>query len=154
MRTMLLSFKAEVYKKIVSGEKIFEHRNIFPSEPVKAYLYVSSPISSITGILYLGKKHSIVEWKKQFSYDLAAIQRIDAYLAKHRYAMEIDKFIETSVIPLSKLRQDIDKFVVPQMYYYLEGSNLLSYLEENLKPTGLVIEHRFDDFVADDVCKN
>ena len=34
MRTMLLSFKADVYKRVLSGEKIYEHRKVFPNEPI------------------------------------------------------------------------------------------------------------------------
>ena len=41
LRKMLLSFKPEVYEKIKSGEKIFEHRRNFPDEPIMAYMYVS-----------------------------------------------------------------------------------------------------------------
>lgn len=38
MRKMLLSFKPEVYEKIKSGKKIFEHRRNFPDEPIMAYM--------------------------------------------------------------------------------------------------------------------
>lgn len=55
MRKMLLSFKPEVYEKIKSGKKIFEHRRNFPDEPIMAYMYVSAPVKAITGIVYLGK---------------------------------------------------------------------------------------------------
>jgi len=34
---MLLSFKPEVYEKIKSGKKKFEHRRNFPDEPIMAY---------------------------------------------------------------------------------------------------------------------
>ena len=34
MRKMLLSFKPEVYEKIKSGKKKFEHRRNFPDEPI------------------------------------------------------------------------------------------------------------------------
>ncbi|WP_196021925.1 hypothetical protein [Mediterraneibacter faecis] len=46
MRKMLLSFKPEVYEKIKSGKKKFEHRRNFPDEPIMAYMYVSAPIYS------------------------------------------------------------------------------------------------------------
>lgn len=55
MRKMLLSFKPEVYEKIKSGKKKFEHRRNFPDEPIMAYMYVSAPIKAIKGIVYLGK---------------------------------------------------------------------------------------------------
>ena len=48
MRKMLLSFKPEVYEKIKSGKKIFEHRRNFPDESIMAYMYVSSPVKAIT----------------------------------------------------------------------------------------------------------
>ena len=54
MRKMLLSFKPEVYEKIKSGKKKFEHRRNFPDEPIMAYMYVSAPIKAIKGIVYLG----------------------------------------------------------------------------------------------------
>lgn len=50
---MLLSFRPDVYEKIKSGLKIFEHRRNFPDEPIMAYMYVSSPVKAITGIVYL-----------------------------------------------------------------------------------------------------
>ena len=57
MRKMLLSFKPEVYEKIKSGKKKFEHRRNFPDEPIMAYMYVNAPIKAIKGIVYLGKRH-------------------------------------------------------------------------------------------------
>lgn len=34
MRKMLLSFRPDVYEKIKSGVKIFEHKRNFPEEPI------------------------------------------------------------------------------------------------------------------------
>lgn len=45
VRTMLLSLREDVYKKVLSGEKIYEHRKVFPDKHVKAYIYVSSPMN-------------------------------------------------------------------------------------------------------------
>lgn len=155
MRTMLLSFKPRVYDKLLSGIKIFEHRRVFPNEPIMAYLYVSSPICAITGILYLGKRHSLKEWRTRYSYDNNAVKRIDNYMINQNYAMEILKFEETSSIPLQTLRVDISNFVVPQMYYYLDDeSELLKYLQNNIKPTGKIITHRFDNITSNDICVN
>lgn len=57
---MLLSFRPDVYEKIKSGLKIFEHRRNFPDEPIMAYMYVSSPVKQspvlytwVKGIVYL-----------------------------------------------------------------------------------------------------
>lgn len=50
MRKMLLSFKSDIYQKVISGEKIYEHHKVFLNEPIEAYLYVSTPVKAITGI--------------------------------------------------------------------------------------------------------
>ena len=51
---MLLSFRPDVYEKIKSGLKIFEHRRNFPDEPIMAYMYVSSPVKSDYGYCLFG----------------------------------------------------------------------------------------------------
>lgn len=154
MRTMLLSFKADVYKRVISGEKIYEHRKVFPDEPVLAFLYVSAPIKAIAGIMKLEHKTSIKDWKIKYSYDPIAVSRIDAYLEHHKYAMEITEFQETNSIPLKKLRNDLPGFVVPQMYYFIDNSELLDYLENNLKPIGKKIVHDFSNITSDLICQN
>lgn len=153
MRTMLLSFKAEVYKKVLSGEKIFEHRKVFPDEPVKAYLYVSAPIKAIVGIMNLSNKTEIVSWKELYSYDKDAIKRIDRYLEHHKYAMEINEFQNTNMIPLETLRKDLKRFIIPQMYYFIDDTELLSYLEKNLSPEGEKIVHDFSKVTSKMICK-
>ena len=154
MRTMLLSFKADVYKRVITGEKIYEHRKVFPDEPVVAYLYVCAPVKAITGIMKLNNKTSIEAWKDKYSYDDKALTRIDEYLVHHNYAMEITEFQETNRIPLEQLRDEMPGFVVPQMYYYIENSKLLEYLEKNLQPIGEKIVHDFSDVSSDLICKH
>lgn len=44
--------------------------------------------------------------------------------------MEINKFENTNAIPLNKLRDNLIKFIVSQMYYFIENSELLEYLEK------------------------
>lgn len=136
MRTMLLSFKADVYKRVITGEKIYEYRKVFPDELVVAYLYVSAPVKAITGIMKLNNKTSIESWKDKYSYDDKALTRIDEYLVHHKYAMKITEFQETNRIPLEQLRDEMPGFVVPQMYYYIENSELLEYLGKKLQPIG------------------
>lgn len=154
MRTMLLSFKPSVYENIRIGKKIFEHRRSFPNEPIKAYMYVSSPVCAITGILYLGKRHWLSDWEETFSEDLDAVNRIKKYRENYRFAMEIDEFQETTTLPLKQLRQDLSKFVAPQMYYYLDGTELLTYIEENISSKEINIKHTFENITANQVCRN
>lgn len=152
MRKMLLSFKADVYARIISGEKIYEHRRVFPDEPIEAYLYVSTPVQAVKGKLILGKRQNLVDWKEWYSDDYDAVKRIDKYLEKNRYAMEILEFRETNSIELSTLRREVPGFIVPQMYYYLDGTELLSYLEDQLQETGTIIKHDFSTVDSSMIC--
>lgn len=153
MRTMLLSLKENVYKRVLSGEKIYEHRKVFPNEPVKAYLYVSSPMKAICGVMYLSNKTSLLEWKEKYKDDADCMKRIDEYLIHYKFAMEINRFENTNAIPLEKLRTDLTKFIVPQMYYFIENSELLDYLEKNLVPDGKVVTHTYENITSDMICK-
>lgn len=154
MRKMLLSFRPDVYEKIKSGVKIFEHRRNFPDEPIMAYMYVSSPVKAITGVVYLGKRHCLSDWLEYYKEDSNAVTRIKEYMETYhyRYAMEIDSFQETSQISLDDLRENISGFVAPQMYIYLDGTELLEYIESNLKMTDLQVEHSFERIEACQVC--
>ena len=151
---MLLSFRPDVYEKIKSGVKIFEHRRNFPDEPIMAYMYVSSPVKAITGVVYLGKRHCLSDWLEYYKEDSNAVTRIKEYMETYhyRYAMEIDSFQETSQISLDDLRENIPGFVAPQMYIYLDGTELLEYIESNLKMTDLQVEHSFERIEAGQVC--
>lgn len=153
MRTMLLSFKADVYQKVIVGEKIYEHRKVFPDEPVKAYLYVSAPVKAVVGIMHLKNKTAIERWKEKYYYDKKAVERITNYLQQYRYAMEIVDFQNTNKIPLEQLRSDLPRFVVPQMYYFIDETPLLSYLEKKLIPCGEKIVHNFSNITSEQLCK-
>ena len=118
---MLLSFKPEVYEKIKSGEKIFEHRRNFPDEPIMAYMYESAPVKAITGIVYLGKRHLLSDWREEFKNDRDAVARIE-------------------------------KFVAPQMYIYLDGTELLEYIDKHIKMGTVNLSHTFNEVVSEQVC--
>lgn len=154
MRKMLLSFKPDIYEKIKSGKKIFEHRRTFPNEPIMAYMYVSSPVKAITGVVYLGKRHCLSDWMEEFKGDSDAVVRIRKYADDYhyKYAMEIEKFQETTAISLHELRECVPEFVAPQMYIYLDDTELLRYIESKLQCKALQVKYSFCDIKASDVC--
>ncbi len=153
MRTMLLSFKPEVYKKIYTGIKIFEHRRNFPDEPIKAYMYISKPVRAIKGIVYLDNRHIITDWEKEFSFDNATINRIKEYEKSYRYAMEISEFKETTEISLDDIKRDFPEFVVPQSYIYLDNKpELLQYIESKIQIKGKNIKHDFSRVTSEQIC--
>lgn len=152
MKKMLLSFSYNVFNKVILGEKIFEHRKVFPNDTIEAYLYVSAPIKAITGIMILQNRTDLLQWREKYSYDSAAALRIEEYMKIYKYVMEIRKFQKTNSISLEKLRNDLPGFVVPQMYYYLDGTDLLVYLENELFTIGTPIEHDFSNITSEMIC--
>lgn len=152
MRKMLLSFKSDVYDRVLAGTKIYEHRKVFPDEPIEAYLYVSSPRQVITGKMILRNRQLLSDWLIKYQDDKEVCKRIKKYLEQHKYVMEIAEFQETTDIPLSKLRRDLEKFVVPQMYYYLDDTPLLTYIDENLKEKNTHIVNLFDNIDKKYIC--
>ncbi|MCK1237869.1 hypothetical protein MX111_00040 [Streptococcus uberis] len=152
MKTILLSLKPEVFQNVQSGKKIYEHRRVFPNEPVKAYIYISRPIQALAGIMYLGNKVYIEEWKEKYKEDIDVQSRIENYLKHHKVAMEIQRFQNTSLIELKEIKKDFPKFLIPQMYYYLDDHPLLQYLENNLVPIGEPITHTFENIKSEQIC--
>lgn len=66
--------------------------------------------------------------------------------------MEIVEFQETTEISLLQLRTDIEGFIAPQMYYYLDGKPLLAYLEDKLESKKINIKHNFENITSSQVC--
>ena len=154
MRKMLLSFKPDVYNKIYTGIKIFEHRRNFPDEPIMAYMYVSKPVRAITGIVILNNRHRLIDWENEFNNDKQALKRIYEYKKYYRYAMEISEFQETNRISLDDLKKDIEDFVTPQSYIYLDNRpTLLKYMQKKIVRKGLNIKHDFSSITSDQICR-
>ena len=152
MKTILLSLNPGVFQNVQSGKKIYEHRRVFPNEPVKAYIYISRPIQALSGIMYLGNKVYIEEWKEKYKEDADVQIRIEDYLKHHKVAMEKQRFQNTSLIELMDLKTDFPNFLIPQMYYYLDDHPLLQYLENNLVPIGEPITHTFENIKSEQIC--
>lgn len=148
-----MSFKPHIYEKLRSGEKIYEYRRQYCDEETLVYMYVSAPVKEIKGILRLGTRIDILSWKDEYSYDAAAMERLDRYLKSYRYGMPVISFQETSGIPLKKLQLDLDKFVVPQSYYYLDNfPALFKYINEEIQIIGDERVNSFDGVLPENIC--
>ncbi len=153
MRSMLLSLRPDVFDNVATGKKIYEHRKVFPNETIKAYIYISRPVQAIAGIMLLDNKVSLKEWKTTYSYDKDALARIDEYMTRNNFAMQIIEFQNTNQIPLSELREFDPKFLIPQMYYFLDNTELLNFLDNKLVPCGDIIKHDFTNITSDMICR-
>ena len=153
MSTILLSFEADWFKKIESGEKKFEYRKHFPTGETTVYFYVSHPVKAITGKAVFGPRESLLDWKKRYKdRPHRVIERINEMLEDCRYAVPMHSFQATTMLPLEKLRVDIPDFVVPRMYYYLDNLPLLNYIQEHLLPIAEKVIFDFDNLSDDDIC--
>ena len=154
MKTMLLSFKPEWFEKIKNGSKIYEYRRSFADEEVMAYMYVSAPMKMIVGKIHLGKRININNWKDEYKDNINVVGRIDDFLTRHQYAMPIISFQMTEAIDLETLRGFNQKFVCPQMYYYLENyPELFVFINENAKDLEELKINDFKNVNADDICR-
>ena len=153
MKTILLSFDAETFEELEKGNKKFEYRKNLPEGEFLVYFYVSNPVKAITGIGYFGQREHLSTWIDKYANRPQSVQeRIREYLTDCRYVAPMYRFQKTNRISLNKLREDMPSFIVPRMYYYIEGTELLSYLEKELIPEGEMLTHSFENIEDDDIC--
>lgn len=153
MSTILLSFESDWFFKLESGEKRFEYRKHFPKDQTTAYFYVSNPIKAISGIAHFDFRESLEEWKIKYADRSQEVQnRISDFALDCRFAVPLLSFQPTNRISLERLRQDIPGFIVPRMYYYIDDSDLLAYLNKNLIPQGQILRYSFDTIADADIC--
>lgn len=144
MRTILLSMQPFGVEQIMSGNKIYEYRKKFTKEEVRAYLYVSKPVQEITGILTLGRRELLSDWRDTYMDDTEVVQRINEYISRNnKYAMPVLSFQRISGIELNNIQKVFPDFIIPQSYYYLDELPLLKYIEKNVVLMGNIEKHDF-----------
>lgn len=154
MKTILLSFDSTYFEKLEKNEIKFEYRKMLPDDELEVYFYVSRPIKAISGIAHFGKRDELKNWLDYFSdRPKDVISRIEDYLEDCRYVVPILDFQKTNRIPLDKLKIDICNFVVPRMYYYLDNTSTLEYLNNNLIKEGAKHINSFETISNEDICK-
>lgn len=155
MRTMLLSLKPEIFNLIRSGKKIFEYRHQFYTDSINAYLYISKPVQKVVGYIEFDKRINLQDWKEKYKNNSEVSNRIDDYISKnYKYAMPINKFKMTTEIPLIDLKNNLNKFIIPESYYYLDNfMDLNNYIRRNIEFTGEVIENNFKVIDSADICR-
>src|SRR5690554_5039456 len=90
-RELFLSFRPEFFRPILYGIKKYEYRKRFCKEPVKAYLYLSSPIREIIGIMELGQPLIINEIINNIDKQTQAYTRLENCLKnREQYAIPIE----------------------------------------------------------------
>lgn len=121
MKTIIISFKPEVFPALLTKEKKFEYRSKIPEGMLEVYLYLSSPVKMIVGKLILGERMPITELLNNDS------KAVKANLEKHM--SEGVKFC-SPIISISLFRNPVSlaeakafspNFSAPQLYTYAEN---------------------------------
>ena len=153
MRTILFSFSNYWFQYLNSGKMRFEYRKVLPAEETRVYYYVSQPVMAVTGIAHYGPRENLKCWLTLYGNRSEAVRsRILDYMTDCKYAVKIYEYIQTNKIPLKQLRRDVPGFKPPRMYYFIDNTPLLGYLEKNLKPCGKSWEFTFDQVLDEDIC--
>ena len=64
----------------------------------------------------------------------------------NKFAIPIKEFHLTNSIPLNELKTNLARFIIPQMYYYLEKeTELFDYIRAKLKINDVGIIHNTED---------
>lgn len=154
MRKILLSFQPYWVEKIMNGEKIFEYRRRFANEPVEAFMYVSTPVKAVTGIIRLGEKVPLVNWLDEYADDPEIRARVEDFLTRNNYVMKILDVQPTTSVSLSELKEAFPGFMAPQGYYNLDNNlDLLDYLECKIKKKPGYFINDFTIDISSKVCE-
>ena len=122
-----MSIKPKYYKLISEGEKTIEYRKVPPRKTSKIYLYVTSPVKKICGIIEIKKIETDTIHKIwSLTEKKSGIEKSEfyAYCGNRETisALYIKKFVPLIATPPSKL---ISNFRAPQNYFYHEEFSTL-----------------------------
>lgn len=138
MNEIILSFKPEFFKALLTGKKHFEYRSRIPEKETVAYLYLSSPAKMIVGKMVLGQRNNIQDFLE--NSDLANSSR--SYLENHlqegaKYFSPIYSLsLLDSPISLKQAKELSPKFNAPQGYSYVKNyKELHNFLENSVFST-------------------
>jgi len=131
----------------------FEYRKVLPAEETRVYYYISHPVMAITSIAHYGPRENLKDWLALYGERSETVRnRILDYMTDCNYAVKIYEYIQTNKISLEQLRKDIPGFKPPRMYYFIDNTPLLDYLEKSLRPSGKRWEFTFEDVDDNDIC--
>lgn len=148
----LMSFWPKVFERILSGEKLLEYRRVFPKNCKCAFVYVSSPVKAICGIIYFDEVYHLDDLIGKF--DKKTDNRINNYLDKYHYAGTIKAIQKIQPITLNELRNGVTNFTAPQSYLYLDNySELKKYIYNNIVLDGDVIINNLEKLFPDKLCR-
>lgn len=136
-RIVLMSLKEKPYRDIVCGRKLYEFRTRYTRDESVAFIYVTRDVKAVCGLVFfdrpiVGTDQEIAGLSENMNPGSYSYM-MDYFSKGTGFAIPVKKVLEITPVPLEQIRQEVDGFVVPQSWYYLdtEGKeNLLQVLKE------------------------
>ena len=148
----LMSCWPDVYNRILNKEKLLEYRRTFPKNCTHAYMYISSPVKAICGIVYFDSVIKLEDLKGKYSSEVD--QRIDLYSSNYLYAGTIKSVQKIKPIPLQDLRENVPGFTAPQSYLYVDNFPILkNYIENNIIYDDEIINNNLTNIIPNKLCR-
>ncbi|SEM94712.1 hypothetical protein [Lihuaxuella thermophila] len=137
---IVLSLKEKYFEQMLDGYKRYEYRRKFINRPVTAFIYLVSPVKSVTGIVKLGKPiigsaHEIAQICENEEPGTGAYEATLKYLEglEKGFAIPVLSVEKIDPVSLQELR-DRFKFVAPQSYMIIDNKpELLTFLQSRRK---------------------
>lgn len=122
-KNIFLSFRPEFFRPILYDIKKYEYRKRFCEEPTCAYLYLSSPVKKVIGIMELGKPIHMNEIIKNYDVNSLIYSRIESCLkGGEKFAIPIESFtLFKTPVSFKKLKNIDEHFSAPRCYLNLKN---------------------------------
>ncbi len=131
-KKILLSFKPEYFRPLLYNIKKYEYRKRFCKEATTVFLYLSTPVKAVVGVVEFGKPIAIESQLERYKNDSLVSQRITSFIAESiKYAIPIESMrLYKNPITLQELKQIDSSFFAPQLYLNIENNKkIYSYLQ-------------------------
>ena len=121
MNEIILSFKPEFFKALLTGKKHFEYRSRIPEKETVAYLYLSSPVKMIVGKIVLGQRNNIQNFLENSDLENSSRPYLENHLQEGaKYFSPIYSLsLLDSPISLKQAKELSPRFNAPQGYSYV-----------------------------------
>ncbi|MDE0581694.1 hypothetical protein ON064_01355 [Planococcus sp. A6] len=130
-KNIILSFHPDYFRPILYGIKKYEYRKSFSKESVRAYLYLTKPVSEFIGILELDKPQNPIDIKSMFYENSTINERMAICIEnKERAIVPIESFqLFKNPISVAAIKNMDINFTVPRAFSYIDNHELLNFLE-------------------------
>ena len=138
MNEIILSFKPEFFKALLTGKKHFEYRSRIPEKEMIAYLYLSAPAKMIVGKMILGQRNKIQNFLENSDFENSSRLYLENHLQEGaKYFSPIYSLsIFDSPISLKPAKELSPTFKAPQGYSYVKNyKELHNFLENSVFST-------------------